>query len=145
MKKQLFLIVWIAVIIFPLNFIEKNSPQLSVVLKQFIEPEWVHIVGHTTLFAGLVILVGIVFQLELTLVNTLFLASMVTALGSLQELFQLIVKNRPPGWPEFFDIGVDGFGGIIGWGLYFSIRYFIFDRRMITNKIKSIDYSLWSW
>lgn len=97
MTKRLFLLFWILAILFPISYIEKSSPQLRAILQSSIGAEWVRILGHTALFTGLVIIVGIVFKLEFTLVNTLFLASLVTALGALQEIFQLTVKNRPAG------------------------------------------------
>ena len=86
MTKRLFLLFWILAILFPLNYLEKNSPHWRSILKGSIGAEWVRILGHTALFTGLVIIVGIVFKLEFTLVNTLFLASLVTALGALQEI-----------------------------------------------------------
>jgi hypothetical protein len=82
----------------------------------YLTPEWVHIVAHTVIFAGLAVMVLSLFRRSHWLIyaGTLLLALFV---GILQESIQLAAAGLLPGPDELFDIGVDLTGALCGMSL----------------------------
>lgn len=66
--------------------------------------EAVHIVAHLFLYGTLATLARLA---RLSAVRAALLA---LGIGVLQEVVQLLLAGRGPGWPELFDLGVDGVG-----------------------------------
>ena len=79
----------------------------------YFTPEWVHIVAHTVIFAGLAVMVLSMFRRSHWLIyaGTLLLAFFA---GILQESIQLAAAGMLPGPGELFDIGVDLTGALCG-------------------------------
>lgn len=122
MKRYMILVAWIAGILFPLAWVGKLLPgvrsSFGPIVRPYISPEWVHVVVHTALFAGLVLLLAFTLRLKRNLWSFLFLVIVVAAFGLGQEGLQLVAKGRSFGWPEMFDLVVDMLGGLLGWLLW---------------------------
>ena len=112
------LIVWTSAILLPVTWVGRLAPglrhQLGPLVRPLISPEWVRIMAHTALFAGLVLLLAYALRLPRSWVSLLFLLTVVIGVGLGQEALQLVTKRRSPGWAEVFDLGVDLFGGMLG-------------------------------
>ena len=117
-KRKIFLVLWLVGMLFPLNLIWKLSEYILQAINALVQSELSHVVGHTILFGGLVILLLYIFDLPLTRRTAVLMALNVLAVGLLQEFFQLQFKARGFGWPEIFDLGVDLVGGVLGWVVY---------------------------
>ncbi|PKO17835.1 MAG: hypothetical protein CVU39_04960 [Chloroflexi bacterium HGW-Chloroflexi-10] len=104
----MFLFGWIVVMVTPAAWIFRVNPALNEWFNTVFAPEWVHIAAHLILFY----VVGILSQLLLfqhlnPLRAFLYTLAMVFSIGLVQEFFQLLVKGRPIGPNEFFDLTVD--------------------------------------
>lgn len=114
--------VWVLLMVFPVALL-RRLPQMRRVMDALIGAEVMHLVAHSVLFAGLVILLACAFKVQLSTKNVVLLLLAVLLVGMAQEAFQLIAtKHRPPGFPELFDLGVDTIGGLIGIGLLYLKR-----------------------
>jgi len=114
MKPRLLLFLWLAGMMTPLNWLQK---EFAVLLRPFnflIAPEWVHILAHLILFSGLAVLIVRTFKLHLNWQTAVVLLVAILLTAGVQEVFQLQAKERGFGWPEVFDIGVDLMGGVVG-------------------------------
>ncbi len=120
--KKWYLIVWLILLLFPLNWLLEISNIVRRLLARLYLWEPAHVVAHTLLFAGLVFLALEVLHLPLNLKNALLLAAFVLAVGLIQEFFQLQVKERGFGGPEIFDLAVDLIGGMLGWLAFYYYR-----------------------
>ncbi len=114
MKPRLLLFLWLAGMITPLNWLQKEFAVLLRPLNFLIAPEWVHILAHLILFSGLAVLIVRTFKLSLNLRTAVVLLTAILLTAGMQEVFQLQAKERGFGWPEVFDIGVDLMGGVVG-------------------------------
>lgn len=133
MKRYTILLFWITGMLLPLTWAGRLFPwlraELAPIMRPLISPEWVHIIAHTGLYAGFIILVAYALKLELTVTNIFLLLTVVLTLGLGQEGLQLIVKQRSFGGPEVFDMLVDLFGGMLGiliWKQLISIKWLRF-------------------
>lgn len=104
--------------IFPLNWLRRESDFIRQNFDRAFQAEWVHIVAHLALFAGLVILVLWVLRSPQNMKTAFLVIISLLAVALAQELLQLQVKGRGFGGPEWFDLGVDLIGGMLGWGVY---------------------------
>ena len=119
MKKQNWiLILWIAAMIFPLNWLRRESAFVRQNFDAAFQAEWVHIVLHLILYAGLVVLLMWVLRLPPTTRSALVVLAILLGVALAQEFLQLQVKARPFGGPEWFDLGVDLVGGVLGWWVH---------------------------
>ena len=104
MKRILILLAWMGAILFPITWIGRLAPglryRLGPAVRPLISPEWVHVVVHTALFAGLVLLVAYALRLPRNWISVLFLLLVVMGVGMSQEALQLISRHRTPGWAE---------------------------------------------
>ena len=104
--------------IFPLNWLRQESVIVRRNFDSAFQAEWVHVVAHLALFAGLVILVLLALRLPQNIKTAALVTAFLLAVAVLQEVLQLQVKGRAFGGPEWFDLGVDLVGGLVGWWLY---------------------------
>lgn len=118
MKKIHILVLWLCATLFPLNWLRRQSALARHYFDAAFSAEWVHVVLHLLLYAGLVILIINTFNLPLTRRTALILVGIILAVATVQELFQLLSKTRSWNWWDSFDLLVDLLGGAIGWGLY---------------------------
>lgn len=115
MKRKTLVILWLCAILFPLNWLRQESSFVRRHFDALFRLEIMHILMHLLLFGGLVLLIVKTFQLPLNRKSALLLILLILSTGLLQELLQLLVKQRDFGWSEVFDLGVDLAGGVLGW------------------------------
>ena len=104
--------------IFPLNWLRQESAFVRRNFDSAFQAEWVHVVAHLALFAGLVILLLYVLNLPQNIKTAVLVTVIVLVLATVQEILQLQVKGRDFGGPEWFDLGVDLVGGLFGWWVF---------------------------
>lgn len=117
-KRSWILFVWIAAMIFPLNWLRQESALVRRYLDAAFQAEWVHIVMHLMLYAVLVVLLLSALRLPRAGKSALLVTAILLVVALAQELLQLQVKQRAFAGPEWFDLGVDLVGGAIGWWLH---------------------------
>ena len=122
MKRRIILFLWTAAMIFPLNWLRQESEFIRQRFDHVFAAEWVHIVSHLILFAGLVILAMQTLRLPLNSRSAMTVMVILFAVALLQEFFQLQVKGRGFELPEVFDLFVDIVGGLTGWGMVILLR-----------------------
>ena len=98
--------------LFPAAWLARQT-RVTNILFDYITPEWVHIVGHTFLFAALAVMMLSMSggSSRLAFTGTLLMALLV---GVLQESIQMAAAGMRPGPGELFDIGVDLTGALCG-------------------------------
>ena len=134
--------LWLAVLILVLLFPAASLGRFSVVYgRAFIMvfgPEWVHIVLHIILYAGLSAL--LVHVLRLRGRNTLFVLLIILAVGISQETIQalsqgLALLGRATLTNATFDLFVDLVGGLLGLAMLFLAQ--ACSRRFISYEIRT--------
>jgi glycopeptide antibiotics resistance protein len=120
MRNKLLLSGWLLGMLFPLNWLRDRMPVIRRNFDFIFAPEWVHVIAHVALFAGLVILIAHTFHLKGGIKDTAVIFLVLLAVALLQETLQLPAKHRPPGWAEVFDLGIDLVGGLLGWWIVFA-------------------------
>jgi hypothetical protein len=122
MRTRLVLFLWILGILFPLAWLGHFSLAYRRVFDTVFGSVWMHVLMHSGLFAGLVILLVIALRLP-NITQTFWIALCVILLvGVLQETFQALTNSyfSLPG--AALDMGVDLFGGMVGFSLTKLIR-----------------------
>jgi hypothetical protein len=115
MRKQLFLLIWLAGILFPIAWIGRFSSWFQGYFEVLFAREWVHIVMHILLFAGLAILILFASDLPLTWKGLGGILLITLAVGVVQEILQQISGHIPDlRWNSLLDLGVDLGGAILG-------------------------------
>jgi len=117
MKRKLLLSIWVLAMLFPLNWLRRQSLLLRRFFDAAFSAEWVHVLMHMLLYAVLVMLLVRTFHLPHSIRTALILIGTILLIGIVQEAFQLIVKSRPWNCWDSFDLLVDLVGGAIGYGL----------------------------
>jgi VanZ family protein len=114
MRSRIWLVLWIAGILFPMEFLARVWPAFRKIFNPIFSPDWVHIVMHTLLYSGLVFLLAQAIS-PISLKAGLFLVGLGLLVGCMQESLQLLSARAWPGWPpELLDLSVDLMGAIIG-------------------------------
>jgi hypothetical protein len=121
---------WFFGILFPMAWLGNFSTGYRQVFNSIFAPEWMHWLMHAVLFAGLVTLVVLVFNLQLKFHTVLLLLWMVLFVGMAQEGTQLLSQRQIFRWNSLFDLAVDLFGGVIGLGIIWGIRKVLGYRRI---------------
>jgi hypothetical protein len=133
MKKRTWILIgWICAMVFPLNWLRRESNFVRQNFDSFFRAEWVHVVAHLILFAGLVILVLYALRLPQNRKTAALMTMILLAVALAQEILQLQVKQRAFAGPEWFDLGVDLVGGAIGWWFYGKV----WGRRQVEKVIR---------
>lgn len=114
MKWRGWLIIWILAIIFPLAAIGHFSPAFQHIFDRIFSPNWVHIVMHVVLFAGLSGLLMLAFRLSLSARTIAITLGVVIAIGLLQEGFQAFSQGFFSLAGATSDLAVDLAGGALG-------------------------------
>ena len=117
MRRQTVLLLWLYGLLFPITGLRERYPAFRLWFDGLFEPEWLHIVSHLILFSGLVVLVVYAFRMPLNRRTVAAVLMVILGVGMVQEGLQLLFKQRPFGWTEVFDFGVDLLGGMLGLGL----------------------------
>jgi hypothetical protein len=114
-SRFVWLFLWLAGILFPMAWLGRFSPGYRRLFQAVFAPAWVHLVMHAALYAGLVVLVIVAFNLALTRRTTVRLLLTVLSVGLLQEGLQLIAGVQVLGWNTLLDLGVDLSGALLGY------------------------------
>ena len=114
MRRWFWLVLWLSGILFPLAWIKRFSPVYEQVFDALFSPEWVHWVMHASMYAGLIILVHISFNLRPSwqTLGLLFLLTLWVSI--LQESLQLASGVQVFGWNICLDLVIDMLGAAIG-------------------------------
>jgi VanZ family protein len=121
-KRFLFLIFWLLGILFPMAWLGKFSARYQQIFNAIFAPEWMHWLMHAALYAGLAILLVLVFGLPLTRRTVALVLGIVLLVGLIQEGMQLFSGVQVVSWNSLFDLGVDLAGAGIGLGVVWGIR-----------------------
>ena len=115
MKRHLFLIFWTVGILFPMAWLVRASPVGFRLFNTLFSPEWMHIVMHSLLFAVLsALLMQSLYGRLAAKGGVGVVLVLVLGVGLLQEGIQLFSEQRLLHGNNFFDIGVDMLGGVLG-------------------------------
>ncbi|MCY4119163.1 MAG: hypothetical protein OXF55_19890 [Caldilineaceae bacterium] len=129
MKRNLVLAFWIFGILFPMGWFIRVSPLGYRLFNDLFSPQWMHIFMHSLLFGVLGALLMFNFYGRMSVRNAAAVVlALVLAVAVAQEGIQLISERLPVHGDNFFDIGVDMSGGIVGAALALGVRK-LFDRR----------------
>lgn len=115
--KRLTLVLWTALTIFPMAVIGKYSARYLEIFNTIFGPVWVHVVMHAALFCGLVLLLGVGLRLRLGWRAAAVALLAILAVAAAQEGFQAISQGVFFLGGALEDLGVDLFGGAIGFGM----------------------------
>jgi VanZ family protein len=119
MTKRIVLIIWIALIIFPIIGLGWLYPGLTARFNVIFRSNASHVVMHAALFAGLVILLLSAFDLKpgRRAIKSAILAVLIVA--ALQEGLQALSQGFLPLNAALYDLCVDFLGGALGYGIFF--------------------------
>jgi hypothetical protein len=126
-----FLLLWLLGMLFPLAWLSRFSLAYRQVFNAIFGLEWMHVLMHLILFAGLCILMTVVFKLRPGWRTASILAGAVLLAGITQEALQIFSQGvNPAGLTtglgrSGFDLMVDLSGGLLGLlaaSLYFRER-----------------------
>lgn len=121
-KRFLFLIFWLLGILFPMAWLGNFWGGYRQVFNVLFAPEWMHWLMHAVLYAGLAVLLVLVFGLPLTRRTVALVLGIVLLVGLIQEGMQLFSGVQVVSWNSIFDLGVDLIGAGIGLGVVWGIR-----------------------
>jgi len=114
MRTRIWIVLWIAGILFPMEFLARLWPAFGRIFNPIFAPDWMHIVMHSLLYAMLAFLLAQVVH-PISPRAILLLLGVGLLVGCLQEGLQLFSAGVWPGWPpEILDLSVDLGGTIIG-------------------------------
>jgi hypothetical protein len=117
MRKRIFLLIWLIGILFPIAWIGRFSSWFQGYFEVLFAREWVHIVMHIMLFAGLAILILFASDLPLTWKGLRWILLISLGVGVVQEYLQQVSGHIPDlRWNSLLDLGVDLGGAILGFG-----------------------------
>lgn len=119
MRKKTLLIAWLLLMLLPLGWVRQFSVAYRRAFDAVFAPEWMHILAHLALFAGLAVLLIIVFRMKLNLRTAALIIVASVLVGLLQESFQMFAQGGRPldggdSSPAAFDLGIDALGGLLG-------------------------------
>jgi hypothetical protein len=123
MRKRILLLVWIAGIIFPMVGLGRISPQFRRVFNAVFGPNWMHVVMHSVLFAGLVLLLLAATGCKpgWRAAGIALLVLLVVAV--VQEGLQALIQGVFTLAGSLYDLNVDLLGGVVGYALFLLLGY----------------------
>lgn len=105
--------------VLPMVWVVRINPRLDLWFNTFFAPEWMHVFAHIVLYIVVGVLTPWVLFDQLPIKKTLPRTLLVVlGIGIVQEIFQLLVKQRGFGRNEIFDLLIDVFASMIGFFLY---------------------------
>jgi hypothetical protein len=119
MHARLGLLFWTLGILFPLAWLGKSSPAYRRAFDTVFGPEWMHVLMHLALFAGLGVLLVSALKATHPWRAVLTTTGFILVVAVLQEGFQALSQGVSLGQVELlrraaFDLGVDLAGGLAG-------------------------------
>jgi len=110
----IWLTVWLVGVLFPLRWIGRYSESYEDWFDRLFGPEWLHVVSHLLLFAGLAVLLAKGFGWVIRPGPALLIFGAALGMGLLQEGVQALSLGELDRLGALFDLGVDltgaGFG-----------------------------------
>jgi len=134
MNRKWLLIFWLLGMLAPMAWLARFIPGYNALFEFVFAPAWMHWVSHAFLF-------GVLSFLLLTLLaprdalrpsRLLLVLGVILAAAILQEAIQLGYKHRAWGGDEWFDLGVDLIGALLG-ALAWWIAAHFQPRQIISN------------
>lgn len=116
------LLFWLLGILFPMAWLGNFSSHYRQIFNTVFAPEWMHWLMHAALYAGLAMLLVLVFDLSLTHRTVLLALGIILFVGVIQEGMQLISGVQIVSWNSLLDLGVDLLGAGIGLGVVWGMR-----------------------
>jgi VanZ family protein len=114
MRSRVWIVLWIAGILFPMEFLARVWPAFGNIFNPIFAPDWVHILMHSLLYSMLACLLAQRIA-PISLKAGLILIGLGLLVGCLQESLQILSIRAWPGWPaEILDLSVDLMGTILG-------------------------------
>jgi VanZ family protein len=129
MRRRLVLFLWLLGMLFPISAL-RAFPSFRMRFDNIFNHEWSHIFLHLVLFALLTIMLVINLKIRVVSKKLIAVFIIVLVVAILQETFQLIIKGRGPGWPEFFDLAVDLIGFTLGIILWRWVPRFLYSHKL---------------
>ena len=117
MNRRWPLVLWLFVILFPFSWLGNFSPRYRSWFDVSFEPDWIHVLAHTILFAVLAVLIVWIFKLPRTWRTFWLLVVLLLAAGLAQEILQSVTRLEWDWLGMLFDLFVDLSGGTIGLAL----------------------------
>ncbi len=118
-KTKFFLFAWIFILILPMVWVVRINPRLDLWFNTFFAPEWMHIFAHIILYIVVGLLTPWVLFDHTPFIKALLKTILVVfGIGVVQEIFQLVVKQRGFGRNEVFDLLIDILASLVGFFLY---------------------------
>lgn len=118
MRRMLFLVVWVLVMIFPVGWFVGKLPFGYHFFNQVFKYEWAHIAGHLVIFIVLGVVLSRIlrerFPKHSVRYQFAWLFGIVIVVAAAQETFQIVTMNRTFGTAELFDFATDLLGALIG-------------------------------
>ena len=124
MRSRLKFLFWGLVVLIALAGLGRNSPAFHRVFDATLAPEWIHVLVHIMLYAGLVLLFLGAFRFLSYKKALPAVFIMVLIVGIMQEATQSLSRGTIPLRGTLFDLGVDLVGGLLG----LVISYWFFYR-----------------
>lgn len=117
MRFRIWLVLWIAGILFPMEFLARVWPSFGRIFNPIFAFDWVHVLMHAFLYTVLAFLLAQWFA-PISRQNVLVLVGLGVLVGCLQESLQILSMHARTSWPaEIEDLSVDLAGTLIGIGL----------------------------
>lgn len=101
--------------LFPVAALGRLWPAFQARFDAVFSPEWVHVIMHAGIYAGLALLASFLFPLPRSRTGFFTLCGLILVVGAAQEAFLALGSGYfyLPG--SAFDLGVDLAGGVLGW------------------------------
>jgi hypothetical protein len=126
MKRRLVLFIWLGGILFPMAWLGSFWPAYRRVFNAIFSPEWVHVVMHTLLFAGLAVLLLQVLFPRFGFKSLILVLLIGLAVAMFQEGFQALSLESGSLQAAMFDLGVDLSGSLAGSTGFIALQYLFF-------------------
>ena len=126
MRARLALLAWLLGLLFPLAWLGRFSNTYRRVFDAVFGPEWVHVVMHAALYAGLAILLASTLKLPNDRRAVLLICGLTLCVGLAQEGLQAFSQGLRPDMVVLgrsaFDLGVDVLGALLGLSALSALR-----------------------
>ena len=114
MRFRIWLVLWIAGILFPMEFLARVWPSFGRIFNPIFASDWAHVLMHAFLYTVLAFLLAHWFA-PASRHNFLVLVGLGVLVGCLQEGLQLLSMHALTSWPaEIEDLSVDLAGTLVG-------------------------------
>ncbi len=128
MRRSLILLAWLAGILFPMAWLGNFWPAYRRLFDAVFSPDWVHVVMHFVLFAGLAVLLLQALFPRFGFKSLAMALLIGLAVGMFQEGFQALSLQSGSLQAAKFDLGVDLSGSLAGITVFIALQFIPFKR-----------------